>query len=226
MNIRSGMTLIEIMIVVAIIAAMMTLATVGVGGLLRADVQGEALRMSSAIRYTFNMAATTNVTLQMKLDFNERTFAVEQLDVAGGLSDDELRGTSMKTAKSRNPYRNSKADALDAEDTKFGVVTRTPVDGMFISGEDAQLKEGVYIIGLMTSHHDEIQTDDVGTINFFSNGFVERSVIFLGDEVAKDTGMEEGAVYTISVNPLTGQSSVQPGKMEISSTFFEEEEDD
>ena len=114
---------------------------------------------------------------------------------------------------------------MDAEDSKFGTVVRTPVDEMFISGEDAALGDGVYFVGLMTSHHDELQTEGVGTINFFSNGFVERSVIYVGDENARD-GLDEGVVYTIMINPLTGQSSVQPGKTEISSSFFETEEDD
>ena len=220
------MTLIEIMIVVALMASIMTIAAVGLGVLGQADVNGDALRLSSAIRYTFNMSATSNMTLQMKLDFDNHTFEVEKLDVAGGLSEDELKGTTMKSAEfDEGRVSSSRAARMDEEDSKFGEVTRTPVDGMFISGEDAQLSEGVYFIGLMTSHHDEIQTEGIGTINFFSNGFVERSVIFLGDENAS-LGLDEGVVYTILVNPLTGPSSVVPGRMEISSSFFEEEEDD
>lgn len=222
------MTLIEIMIVIALIAAMMGIAAVGMGVIGQTDVRKEALKLSAAVRYTFNMAATSNVTLQMKLDFDEQTFLVEKLDVHGGLSDDALRGVTLKSVdsdKNLNARRNARAERMDEEDSKFGTVVRTPVDEMFISGEDAALGDGVYFVGLMTSHHDELQTEGVGTINFFSNGFVERSVIYVGDENARD-GLDEGVVYTIMINPLTGQSSVQPGKTEISSSFFETEEDD
>ncbi len=227
-TLKKGMTLIEIMIVIVLIAGMMTVAAYGLGIVGQSDVGGEALRLSAAIRYTFTSAATTNTTLQMKLDFDAQTFLVEKLDVHGGLSEEALRGTTYKSESSGDAdrkYNNSRASRLDEEDSKFGSVTRTPVDDMFISGEDAKLGSGVYFIGLMTSHHDEIQTDGVGTINFFANGFVERSVIYLGDEAARD-GLEEGVVYTIAVNPLTGQSSAEPGRVEISSSFFEEEEDD
>ncbi len=227
-TLKKGMTLIEIMIVIVLIAGMMTVAAYGLGIVGQSDVGGEALRLSAAIRYTFTSAATTNTTLQMKLDFDAQTFLVEKLDVRGGLSEEALRGTTYKSESSgdaERKYNNSRASRLDEEDSKFGSVTRTPVDDMFISGEDAKLGSGVYFIGLMTSHHDEIQTDGVGTINFFANGFVERSVIYLGDEAARD-GLEEGVVYTIAVNPLTGQSSAEPGRVEISSSFFEEEEDD
>lgn len=219
------MTLIEIMIVVALIAALMGIAAVGFNVLGQSDVRGEALRVSSAIRYTFNLAATGNTTLQMKLDFETGTFQVEKLDVFGGLSVDTLNGKTMKSVTSGSNMDSKRAQRMDDEDMRFGTVTREPVeDDMFLSGEDAVLEDDVFFIGLMTSHHDEIQTEDVGTINFFANGFVERSVIYLGDAAARD-GLDEGVVYTIIVNPLTGQSSVQPGKTEISSSFFEEEED-
>ena len=222
---RSGMTLIEIMIVVVLIAALMGIAAAGFGVLGQADVRGEALRVSSAIRYTFNLAATSNTTLQMKLNFEDGTFQVEKLDVFGGLSVDTLNGKTMKSVTSGSLTGAKRSQRMDDEDVRFGNVTREPVeDDMFLSGDDAKLDEDVFFVGLMTSHHDEVQTDDVGTINFFSNGFVERSVIYLGDQAARD-GLEEGVYYTIIVNPLTGQSTVQPGKTEISSSFFEEEED-
>lgn len=219
------MTLMEIMIVMVIMATIMAMGAYGLGFIGAADVRGDALKLSSAIRYTFNMAATSNATLQMQLNFDEQTFMVEHLDVNGGLSTEELSGATMKAATSGSMYKKAdRVDRLDEEDSKFGKVTRTPVDEMFISGDDAKLSEGVYFIGLMTSHHDEIQTEGIGTINFFANGFVERSVIIVGDELAKD-GSEGATYYSISLNPLTGQSSVTPGYMEISSTFFEEEED-
>lgn len=219
------MTLMEIMIVMVIMAMIMAIGAYGLGYIGSADVRGEALKLSAAIRYTFNMAATSNATLQMKLDFDEQTFLVEQLDVNGGLSQEELSGATYKAASSGSMYKRAdRADKLDDEDSKFGKVSRTQVDEMFISGDDAKLAEGVYFIGLMTSHHDEIQTEGVGTINFFANGFVERSVIIVGDELARD-GEDGATYYSISLNPLTGQSSVTAGYMEISSTFFEEEED-
>lgn len=224
----TGFTLIEIIIVVCLMAVIMTIAAFGFGLVGRADVNGEALRISSAIRYTFNMAATSNKTLQMKLDFDSKKngISVEELTLTGGLSRDEMHGITAKSKDDIAWNRNAKSAAsLDQEDTKFGKVSRTQLDDVFLSGDDAFLKDGVYFIGLMTSHHDEIQTEGIGTINFFANGFVERSVIFLGDENAKN-GIEPAVIYTITVSPLTGNSSVQAGRIEINSSFFEEEEDD
>ena len=230
---KKGMTLMEIMIVLVIMATIMAMGAYGLGFLGAADVRGDALKLSSSIRYIFNMAATSNATLQMQFDFDNQSFVVEQLDVNGGLSNEELSGATMKAAESGSMYkRPDRVDRLDDEDSKFGKVTRTTVDKLSAWDNDDddesdtvyKLSDGVYFIGLMTSHHDEIQTEGIGTINFFANGFVERSVIILGDELAKD-GSDGATYYSISLNPLTGQSSVTAGYMEISSTFFEEEED-
>jgi type II secretory pathway pseudopilin PulG len=219
------MTLIEILIVVVLIASMMTLAMIGLGIVGRSDVQGSALKFSSMIRYTFNMAATTNQTLQLKLDFETSTFTIERLDVFGGLSEEALRGDTLKSVQSGSlSKKESRASRLDDEDSRFGTVNRTPVEDILLSEDNTKLDDEVYFVGLMTSHHDEMQTDGVGTINFFANGFVEKSIIYLGDEQARD-GADDGIYYSIIVNPLTGQSSVIPGKQEISSTFFEAEED-
>ena len=222
---RSGLTLIEIMVVVALMALMMTAAAFGTGIIGRVDVRGEALRFSSSVRYTFNLAATSNKTLQMKIHLREQEFEVEELQLTGGLSQDQLRGVTASNMDSWAQMRDTKrVDGVDEEDKKFGSFKRTKLDEMFISGDDAKLKEGVYFLGLMTSHHDDIQEEDLGTINFFSNGFVERSVVYIGDEAALN-GADNGLVYTITISPLTGNSSVVAGRQEISSSFFEEEED-
>ena len=222
---RMGMTLIEILIVVVLIASMMTLAMIGLGIIGRSDVQGSALKFSSMLRYTFNLAATSNQTLQLKIDFESSSFTIERLDVFGGLSDEALRGDTLKSVQSgSSSNRKSRAQRLDEEDSRFGSLSRTPVDDILLSEDNSKLDDEVYFVGLMTSHHDEMQTDGIGTINFFANGFVEKSIIYLGDEAARD-GQDDGIFYSIIVNPLTGQSSVIPGKQEISSTFFEAEED-
>jgi len=219
-----GFTLIEIMIVVAIMVAVTTASLYGMGIIGRADVKGEAIRFSSDIRYVFNMAASSNKTLQMKIDFDSNQFTVEELSLTGALSEKELMG------KSEDNKRRSK---IDEEDETFGKVQRTKLDDDIITEEESSLKDGVYFLGLLTSHHDALQTEDIGTINFFANGFVERSVIYLGDEIAAEAArdnnldsVEGSVIYTITVSPLTGIATVSPGYVEHASSFFEEEEDD
>ena len=221
---RRGMTLIEIMIVVAIMAGIMGLGLYNLGVIGAANVSGEALRVSASVRYVFNLAATSNKTLQMKIDFDNGTFVTDELDVSRGLSVEELGGETMRSVQDRDKFTNNRISAIDEEDQEFASLQRRSLEGAFASEEDTTLKEGVYFIGLMTSHHSEIQTEGVGTINFFSNGYVERSVIILGDENARN-GDDQATIFSISINPLNGHSEVTAGRLELNEAFFEEEED-
>ncbi len=271
-----GMTLIEILIVVALIASVTTLAMISLGVLSRADVSGASLKFSASLRYTFNMAATSNKTLQMRINFDKNTYFVDEISAEGGLSEDVLKGTTMRTAQGEKQQQNtSNRNVLDEEDSAFGTLDRgqyvnlnddfareeaiaqqvgdgggelndaivdltgdgakdvTPIDFSqkakrdqikepFLSGEDATLPDGVHFLGVMTSHHDEEQSDGEATINFFPSGFVERSVIFVGNDAAKEgASAEDGAIiYSLLVNPINGHTTIVPGRVDLDEAFF------
>ncbi len=215
----------EVMLVVALVAVLITMVAWGFGFVGRADVQGESLRFSALIRYIFNQAATQNMTLQLVIDLDEGTFTVDALELSGAMSLDDLAGRTLKTSLGEHKSSTRRAGRLDDEDTLFGQIGRQQQAGPFISGEDARLKDGVYFVGVMTSHHETLQSEGVATINFFPSGFVERSVIYIGDEDARAT-KDKGVVYTLLVNPLNGQTSVLPGRVPIEERFFAEEEAD
>lgn len=254
LNSKIGMTLIEIMIVIVLIATIMTVAAFGLGYLGRADVSAQALKFSSTVRYVFNLAATSNKTLQMKIDMDNQTLTVEELAVQGGLSEEDFQGTTMRSSEDAERKRRerlsrlntdrARADELNAqakrkiivdddeerkyrlddEDKEFAALERTKLEGSFVSGDDTELTQGVYFIAVMTSHHIEEQSEGIATINFFPSGFVERAVIFIGDENAKNNE-ENGLIYSVVINPLTGQSVITPGKIELDTKFFEPQED-
>lgn len=254
---RKGMTLIELMIVLGLAAALFGLAAYGLGMIGRADVRGESLRLSSILRFVYNESVTQNRTLQLVIDLDQNTLRVDDLNISGALSadqlagksllearaeeeandpfarfrdndDDELGGAAVAASASRGALRSNRGRRLDEEDTQFVSLQRTSHTGPLLDEEQRTLKDGVYVLGVMTSHHEELQTEGIATINFFPNGFVERAIIYLGDEEARDAGLdsEEGVVFTIMVNPLTGQSTVKPGMVPVQEKFFEPEEDD
>jgi len=218
------MTLIEIMVVISLIAALVALTAFGMGFIGRADVQGDALRLSGIIRYVYNAAATQNRTLQLVVDLDAGTLTVEELNVSGGLSLADLKGETLVTAND-DADEEERAERLDEEDRGFGTVQRAGFSGPLLDEDDRRLTDGVFIIGVMTSHHEEMQTEGIATINFFPSGFVERSIIYVGDALAKESD-DEGVVYSLLVQPLTGQTSIKPGRVPIRDSFFEAEEAD
>jgi len=229
---RAGITLMELLLVIVLVAGLAAVSAYGLGIIGQADTRGEALRLSSIIRYVYNEAVTQNRTLQLVIDLDDGSLRVDELNVNGGISDDELRGTSLAMERGEEEdtfekFRENDGSPLDEEDEEFVALQRSEHDGPMIDEEDRQLKEGVFFLGVMTSHHEQLQTEGVATINFFPSGFVERTIIYVGNEEAKSSeDLEEGGAYTLLVNPLTGQSTIKPGRVPIEEKFFEEEEAD
>ena len=223
---RLGMTLMEIMIVIALMAALMMITAYSLGFIGRADVQGEALRLSGVIRFIYNEAATENRTLQLIIDLDKDTFTVDELDVTGGLTREQISGATLTTSMDDDKKAEERrlANRMDEEDEQFVSLQRSKQSGPLLDEEDSMLKSGVHFLGVMTSHHEELQTEGIATINFFPSGFVERAILYVGDDGAKTDGA--GAGYTLMLNSLTGQTTILPGKVDIEDRFFEAEEDD
>jgi type II secretory pathway pseudopilin PulG len=218
------MTLMELMVVIGLIAGLMAITAFGMGFLTRADVQGDALRVSGIIRFVYNASATQNRTLQLMIDLDNGTLSVDELDVSGGLTLEELAGKTLKSSEMEESTFGKRANRLDEEDENFTRIQRTTMAGPLLGDEDRELSPAVYFLGVMTSHHESLQTEGVATINFFPSGFVERSIIYIGDEQAKESD-DEGVVYSLLVHPLTGQTSIKMGRVKIEESFFEEEAD-
>ena len=222
--VRAGMTLIEVMIVVSLIAALISITAFSLGFLGQADVRAEALRFSGVVRFIYNQSATQNRTLQLVIDLDEERFTVDELTVSGGMTLEDLRGETLQTSMDDDEDEVARSSRLDDEDMAFSAAQRAPRSGPLLSEEDSVLAEGVHFIGVMTSHHESLQREGIATINFFPSGYVERSIIYIGDDKA-DESDDEGSVYTLIINPLTGQSTIKPGRTPIEDRFFEEEED-
>lgn len=225
---REGMTLIELLIVITLVVSITGLAAVSFGLIGRANIKGETRKFGGTVRYIYNQAATQNQAFQLVIDIEKREYWVDQLELSGALSRDDISGATLQAQiKAQSEER---AERIDGEDTRFtGVLNRAPVEGMLI--ERTTLPDDVAILGVMTSHHEEIQTEGVATINFFPSGFVEQSVIFFGpasevDDEGFAAEPDDGDVYSLFIHPLTGHTSLEPGRAEIERDFFEAEEDD
>jgi prepilin-type N-terminal cleavage/methylation domain-containing protein len=220
---RSGFSLIEMMIVLALIAAVTGLTAFSMGMLGSADIRGESLKFSSQIRYVFNQAATQNQSFQLVIDLDAHTYRVEVLSIEGALSRDQITGDDIN--KQLQERADKRASRLDDEDTDFaGALTREPVDQYLI--EPTELPDKVAFLGVHTSHHDDMQTEGIATINFFPNGFVEPSLIYIGERPEEGKDARDALVFSLMIHPLTGHTDVEAGRAEVEESFFAPEDED
>ena len=82
---------------------------------------------------------------------------------------------------------------------------------------DTAMRHDVEILRVLTTHNREPVETGTATVAYFPNGFVERSLIWIG--------MEDGMVLTLSIDPMTGRVFIYPEDLEVPEDFFEVEEE-
>ena len=70
--------MIEVILVVAIIAVVVTGATFGLGAITRTRLRSASFKVMSAARYAYNRAITQGTTTRLHFDFERNTMAVEE----------------------------------------------------------------------------------------------------------------------------------------------------
>jgi len=91
----AGMTLIEVMVVVVLIALMVGSAVAGIRSMAKSDLRASASKMAGAVRYLFDRASTTGKVHRLVLDIDKGRYWAEVTDdrfvMAGGRETEESR---------------------------------------------------------------------------------------------------------------------------------------
>lgn len=202
-----GMTLIEIMIVLTIVASVMGLTAFSMSGLSASKVRSEAMHVAGAIRYVYGRAAINGVRYQLTFDVGSNTLSVECSE------------KNVPVAVAGDEPEKKERDEKDPEANPFGIAASA--GGLAACDDkvmrDFALKDGVTIARVVTSHDEDPVESGKATIGFFPNGFVERSIVWVKGA--------DGGFFTLLVDPMSGRVKVKPGDLDVPDDFFEVEED-
>lgn len=203
---RPGITLIEILIVLAIMAGMMGMSLAVVGSMTNAQLRAEAMRMSGALRMVYGRAAINGLRYELQLNLDENSYSVSCGD--GNVFVDPGAGdTAPKDDDDEDP---------EADPFNLGMTRATLEDCSEPLLDGYTLKRGVQITRVLTSHHTEPVESGIATVAYFPNGFVERTLIWLE---------QDDAILTLAIDPMSGRVRVFAEDLEIPDDFFEVEED-
>jgi general secretion pathway protein H len=201
-----GFTLIEVLIVVAVIGVMALAAAPAVNSFTGANARASASEIAGAFRYLFDTAALRHQTCRLVLDMDAREWWAEctattpgqrrnqpVMDKAGVAEDDErelARGFS---------------DEADAEKRKFLARAR------FAEFKDRQvqkrkLKGSAAFEKIWTPRSRDPQVKGKAYVYFYPQGQADRAQIPVADG---------GNAYTVVTQPLTGRARVVTGIPEV-----------
>jgi general secretion pathway protein H len=91
-----GFTLIEMMVVVIIVAVVMTGVGLSIGATARAKLRSSCFKLVSAVRYGYSNAVTHGVTTRLVMNFDDRTFYLEETAGRVVLNKDDETGEGFR----------------------------------------------------------------------------------------------------------------------------------
>jgi prepilin-type N-terminal cleavage/methylation domain-containing protein len=232
---EQGMTLIEMMIVIAIIGGFAYIAASGFRMVTKADLVDDASRLSAIMKRTSQLATTTGEIHRLVLDFEHKRFSVEACEgsstvgrakVAAPALSEQQRTSALDMARERLQQQNmlaaqalpsspeadmARAAALAGQ--HVGDTACKPVSESTLSGDaegralsgSLRAEKGIKFREVWVQHLDESVTADTVAIHFFPIGSAEKAIVELTD----------GSVtFSILVFGLTGRIELLDGEVQ------------
>jgi general secretion pathway protein H len=219
-----GFTLIEIIVVIAILALVMGLGTRGFRALAKSDLRASSAHLSGAIRYLFDRASATGKVHRLVIDLGEgkywaevsddRFYVPHEAETEAELrkreeneadQDEEKRRKEEQRAKafeSSTSTSTSSSSSSSYDPSKLEVGDFQPKRARFAAFKEVALKPVELKQSKVRSVYTPRVTDAITAgrayIYFFPLGQTEPAIITLTDA-------KEQSFYSLVVHPITGR---------------------
>jgi general secretion pathway protein H len=195
---QRGFTLVELMIVVAVIAILSVTVVPALASISGANARQAAGELAGSLRYLFDTAALRHATCRMAIDVAQRAFWAECAPGKAGIGKEGDEPPSDAELEDRFP------DEKDAEQrrllgkTRFGafsdrLLPRRELPGNAAFGE------------IRVEGRTKPVTEGTAYVHFFPGGQAQRAFVPIVDG---------NAVYTVVLEPFTGRARVVIGRVE------------
>ncbi len=214
------MTLIEVLIVMALIALILSAVVIGSGQMASSRLRHSSTMVTGAIRIGFSRATASSKTVRLVFDFGDNqtpaSIWLEEGDQPHLVQSKDTSGTGGAAASTM-------AEKQALEDSgrilKGPTAPRTAfkeIDAMgLVASEPGKghkaLERGIKIRRIQTAHDDEPRKEGRAYLYFWPGGQTETASIQLK---AGDSDEEAGTV-TLIVSPLTGKVTIKDGAVEM-----------
>lgn len=214
------MTLIEVLIVMALIALILSAVVIGSGQMASSRLRHSSTMVTGAIRVGFSRATASSKTVRLVFDFGDNqtpaSIWLEEGDQPHLVQSKDTTGTGGAAASTM-------AEKQALEDSgrilKGPTAPRTAfkeIDAMGLVASDPgkghkALERGIKIRRIQTAHDDEPRKEGRAYLYFWPGGQTETASIQLK---AGDSDEEAGTI-TLIVSPLTGKVTIKDGAVEM-----------
>jgi general secretion pathway protein H len=224
-----GLTLLEILVVTAIMGMLSAAALISVRNVGRSSLRSQAFQMAAAIRYCYDRAVTTNGYYRLVLDFDSNTYWAERSNERVLLGREKEKSPGKGQALDVDALEKERDGKVAEEEAEMrsrgqglGIALEPPPRAKrakFATFSDAAIKQvklkQARLMDAYTPRQQEPYKKGKAYLYFFPDGHTERALIHMADQDAEQ-------YFTLRVSPLTGQVTVHTGEETVDKTFDEQ----
>jgi general secretion pathway protein H len=213
-----GFTLIEVMVVFAIVALLAGASVQGLRSLRKADLRESTSQLSGAMRYLFDRASTTGKIHRLVIDMEQGMYWAEVSDdhfyIPREETEKDLRRREEKeAAEDQDEKKKQDRDTREKESgkgpaagssfdlSKLEVGDFRPKRARFAAFKDLALKpvrlKKVKVRSVYTPRVNEPLTSGRGYVYFFPLGQTEPAIVTMTDPAGE-------TIFSLVVHPITG----------------------
>lgn len=213
---RRGLTLIEVLVVMAIVGLVAGSVVVGSGQLASARIRHSSTMITGAIRVGFSRASATSKSVRLVMDFEESQIWLEEGDQPMLVQSKDLTGTGGAAAAT---VAEQQAQEESGRILKGPTAPKTgfkEIDAMgLVASEPGKgkkpLERGIKFREVQTAHDGEPRQNGRAYLYFWPGGQTERASIQL--KVGEQN--DDKSTVTLLVSPLTGKVTVKDGPVPL-----------
>lgn len=207
---KNGFTLLEILIVLAIVGLMTGMSVRGFRSVAKSDLRANTSRLSGAVRYLFDRASTTGKYHRLVIDVDEGRYWAEVSDdrfyiprepeteatvkklaeLEAKLEEKEKAAADLAAAAGDVDMSKIKAQDFRPKRVRFGAFTETTL-------KPVKMKNTT-VMDVYTPRLADPVTKGRAYVYFFPLGQTEPAIIHLSDP-------KEETMYSLVVHPITGR---------------------
>lgn len=210
---QRGLTLIEVVIAVALIALLSGSLLFGRNMLVGSRVKSAATLVVSSVRYGLTRSNATGRPARLVIDLDKKELSIEE--AAGSVmlrekSADKTGGAEAATAFETKARLEAERiiEGPRAKRPRFSKLSgvRGAVEGL---AAGRALGDGVEVVAVRTEHDEDEVRSGRAYLYFWPGGTTERAVVQL-----KKAGDKETAL-TVVLSPLTGRAKIEKGAVDF-----------
>lgn len=213
----AGFTLVEVLVVVALMAILSSAIIFGTGMLSSSRLRGATSLIASAVRLGIARANTTGHAGRLVLDLDNDRVLLEEATGSVMLREKKAPAGGAEAATEAEQKAKQESDRI-LDGPHAPRATFHPVPSFADSPQGRELGKGVDLSQVQTEHDEQPLITGRAYVYFWPGGLTERAYIQL-----KRTGTVEG--LTVIVSPLTGRSKIEKGLIDMPEPRTDKEED-